>query len=133
MRGAVVEAVEHGARLQRHMADAVILAHELPDGVEAVEPHQRLELDLAAEVAPHQVDVAEAGYAPRLDAGDHLAADDALIGVGILRRGPSAPETADHFASPFSFFISASTPSAISPIFASAAGSSAFIHLTTAV
>src|SRR3954471_23399043 len=77
------------------MADAVILAHEALDRVEAIEPHQRLELDLAAEVASHQVDMAEARNVPRLDAGNDFGADDPLILAGIVRRGPAAPETAD--------------------------------------
>src|SRR6476660_7939599 len=96
MGGAVVETVEHRARLERHVADRIIVAHEPLDGVDAVEPHQCLELDLAAEVALHEVDVPEARDSPRLDAGNDFVADDTLIDVGILRSSPAAPETADH-------------------------------------
>src|SRR4051794_34130336 len=96
MSGAVVEAVEHGARLKRDMADRIILAHEGLDRVKIVEPHQSLELDLAAEVASHQVDMAEARNVARLDAGNHFRSDDPFIVIGILRRSPAAPEPADH-------------------------------------
>ena len=94
--GAVIEAVEHGARLQRHVADAIVLAHERFDRIEAVEPHDGLELDLLTEVALHQIDVAKARDIPRFDAGDHLAANDPFISVGIVGRGPPAPHAADH-------------------------------------
>src|SRR5437868_6768885 len=96
MSGAIIEAVEHRASLQRDMADRKIFAHERLDRVEMLEPHQSLELDFTAEVTPHQVDVAEAGDVPRLDGGNHFAADDPLISVSILRRRPAAPEPADH-------------------------------------
>src|SRR6476619_388010 len=96
MSGAVVDDVDNGARLQRNVADGIILTHEGPDRVDAVEPHQGLELDLPAEVALHQVHVHEARDLPRLDARNHFVADDALIGVRVLRRGPAAPETTDH-------------------------------------
>src|SRR5262245_36038582 len=96
MRSTVVEAVEHRPSLERNMADGKVLAHERLDRLDAVEPHQGLEFDLAPEVAPHQVDVSEAGDAPRLDARDHFAANDALIGVRILRRRPPAPQPANH-------------------------------------
>src|SRR5690348_8670498 len=96
MGGAVVEAVEHRARFERNVAERIILAHERLDRIEVVEPHQGLELDLPVEIAPHQVDVAEAGDTARLDAGDHFVADDPLIGVRVFRRGPAAPEPADH-------------------------------------
>src|SRR4051794_35697975 len=96
MRGALVEPLEHLASRVWNMADAVVLAHEGLDRVEAVEPHQGLELDLIAKLALHQVDVAEARDPPRLNAGDHLAADDPLISLGIVGRGPAAPDAADH-------------------------------------
>src|SRR5205085_6574423 len=96
MGGTVVEAVEHRARFQRNMADRIILAHEGLYRFQIVEPHERLKLDLAADIAPHQVDVAEARDLPRLDVGNHFAADDPFISVGILGRGPAAPETANH-------------------------------------
>ena len=64
MGGALIEAREHGPRRGGDVADGIILADERLDRVEAVEPHQGLELDLVAEVAPHQVDMAKAGNAP---------------------------------------------------------------------
>src|SRR3954447_25431658 len=96
MGGAVVEAVEDRARFEWHVAERIILAHERADRVEAVEPHQGLELDLPVEVAAHQVDMAEARDFACFDAGDYFGADDSLIVVGILRSSPAAPETADH-------------------------------------
>src|SRR3954452_23070694 len=96
MGGPVIEAVEHRARFERDMAEGIILAHEPPDRVKIVEPHQSLELDLAAEVASHQVDMAEAWNVARLDAGNHFRSDDPFIVIGILRRSPAAPEPADH-------------------------------------
>src|SRR5512146_3373187 len=96
MRGAVVKAVEHRPSLQWNMAHRIILSHKGLDRVEAIEPHQGLELDLAAEIALHQVHVAEARNLPSLDARDYLGADDPLISIGILQRRPAAPETADH-------------------------------------
>src|SRR6476661_2509317 len=84
VRGAIIEAVEHRAGLLRHVADAIILAHERPDRPEAVEPHQRLELDLAAKVAFHEVDVEEAGDVPGFDAGNDFGPDDPLILASIL-------------------------------------------------
>src|SRR5947209_14805526 len=92
-----VESLEHCARLLRDMAEAVILAHEGLDRVKAVEPHQGLELDLLAELATHQVDVAETGDLPRLNARDHLGVHDALISLCIFARGPPAPQAADHW------------------------------------
>src|SRR5262252_8793801 len=96
MGGAIVEAVEHGTSFEGHVADRIIFAHELLDGVEALKPHQSLELDLPIEVALHQIDMEEARYLPRLNARNDFRAHDALVCVGILRRGPAAPETADH-------------------------------------
>src|SRR3954453_3229712 len=96
MGGALVEALEDGARRSRYVAEAVILADEGLDRLQAVEPHQSLKLDLAFQVAFHQVDVSNAGDLPRLDPRDHLAANDSLISAGILRQRPSAPDPADH-------------------------------------
>src|SRR5215217_6644823 len=107
------------------MTEAVILAHEGLDRLQTVEPHQSLEFDLSAVIALHQIDVAEARDLPRFNAGDHFPADDSLISVGILGRAPAAPEAANHFRA--SFCISVIVRMAISPIFASASGSSAFI------
>src|SRR3954454_11495850 len=96
MRRALVEPGERRPRRFGHMAHAVIFAHERLDRLDAVEPHQGLELDFIAKLALHQVDVAEARDVPSLDARDDVAADDLLISLGILRRGPPAPLPADH-------------------------------------
>src|SRR5918993_387747 len=95
MHRTLVETGQHGLGCSRHMADAIVFAHECLYRVEAVEPHQSLELDLIAEMALHQIDVAETRNASSLDARDHFAANDTLVSVGILRRGSPAPETAD--------------------------------------
>src|SRR4029453_10662771 len=94
--GVAVEPLQHGLRRGRHVTDGIILAHEGDDRIEAVEPHQCLEFDFVTSNPAHQVDMAEARYLPRLDAGNHFAANDPLIGVGVGRRGPSAPQAADH-------------------------------------
>src|SRR4051812_4868767 len=96
MGRAIVETVEHRARLQRHVAYRIVLAHEGLDRIDGVEPHQSLKLYLAPEIAAHQVDVTKARNLPRFDAGDHLGSDNALIRIGVLRRGPAAPEPTDH-------------------------------------
>lgn len=92
----LVKAFKHGLGGLRHVAYSIILAHERPDRLHAIEPHQGLELDLAAKLALHQVDLAEARNPPRFDAGDYLATNDPLIGLGILRRRPATPKAADH-------------------------------------
>src|SRR5207248_10157225 len=97
VRCALVEPLQHRAGLRWHVADAIILTDERLDCVEAIEPHQGLELDLIAEVALHQVDVAEARDPACLDSRNYFAADDPLIGISVLRRGPPAPQAADHF------------------------------------
>ncbi len=67
MSGALIESREDGASALGDVADYIIFANEGPDRVEIVEPHQGLELDLVAEVAAHQVDVAKAADSPSLD------------------------------------------------------------------
>src|SRR3954447_24598277 len=96
MGRAIVKAVEYRARLRGNVADRIVFAHERLDCVDAVEPHQGLKLDLAAEVPLHEVDVPKTGDFARLDGRNNFGADDALIIVGILRSSPAAPETTDH-------------------------------------
>src|SRR5215204_4748534 len=98
MRRPLVEAGQHGLSCSRHMAGAIVFAHECLDCVEAVEPHQSLELYLIAEVTLHQIDVAETRNAPRLDAWNHFATDNPFVSVSILASGPSPPKPANHDA-----------------------------------
>jgi len=79
MDDALVETFEHRTCVFRHMGDFVILAYKRFNRFNAVEPHQGQEFDLIPIRSPHQVDMLEADYAPRLDARDYLAADDSLI------------------------------------------------------
>lgn len=65
---------------------------DLEVGDAPVEPRQGQEFDLLAIRAAHQVDVMKARDAPRLDAGNHVTADDPLISGGIVRRRPPAPQ-----------------------------------------
>src|SRR6476661_8229453 len=96
MGRAIVEGLQYRASLDRDVADGIILAHEVLDGFDAVEPHQRLELNLSADIPLHEIHVMKSGNPPCLNGRNHFGPDDPLIGVGILRRGPAAPETADH-------------------------------------
>src|SRR5258705_12704557 len=96
MRGAFVKPLEYRPRGVGHVADGIILADERLDRLKTVEPHQRLKLDFIAGIAAHQVDVAKARDVPSLDARNYLPTDDAFISIGIPRRGPAAPNAADH-------------------------------------
>ena len=86
--GAFVETLEDGAGGRRHVADGVVFADEGYDRVEAVEPHERLKLDLVADLAAHQVNASKTGDLPRLDAGDHL-----IILGEVTDGAPPAPGT----------------------------------------
>src|SRR3546814_9684138 len=96
MDGMFVEAGKHGPGGRGDVAGGVILSHEGADAVQAVEPHQSLELDLIADFAPHQVDVAEPRDAACFYAGYAFPAADPLIGRGAFWTGPAAPQPADH-------------------------------------
>ena len=82
--------------LRGNVRHLVVLAHERPHRVQAVEPHQGHELHVLVPLTPDQVDGAEPRNAPRLDAGDHLTPDDALMGVSVIPGGPASPQAADH-------------------------------------
>ena len=79
MGDALVETIEQSTCVLGHMGDFVILPYKRFNRFNAVEPHQGQEFDLIPLRSPHQVDMLEADYAPRLDARDYLAADDSLI------------------------------------------------------
>src|SRR5688572_5359973 len=97
MGDALVEPRQHRASRVGHVGDLVILADERPGGLQVVKPHQGQELDFGAGLAPHQVDLPEAGNPPSLDARNHLAANDSLISVSIVGSGPPAPQAANHW------------------------------------
>lgn len=96
MRRALVEAGEHRLCLRWHVRHLVVIAHERLHRVQGVEPHQGHELHVVVSLAPDQVDGAERGNALRLDSGDDLATDDALVSICIVLRGPAPPQAADH-------------------------------------
>src|SRR6266571_8686172 len=96
VRRALVEVREHCLRFRGHVRHLVVLAHERLHRIQGVEPHQSHELHVLVPLTPEQDDGAEPRNAPRLDARDHLAPHDALIGVSVVPSGPASPEATDH-------------------------------------
>jgi hypothetical protein len=80
----------------RYVGRFVVLTHERLHRVEGFEPHQGHELNVVFSLAPDQVDEAEPGNAPRLDARDHFPPHDALIRLSVVLGRPASPHTADH-------------------------------------
>src|SRR3954453_3782445 len=96
MRGALVEALEDPAGMLGHVGDLVVVAHERPDRIEVVEPHDGGELDDPFDLAAHEVDRAKPGDPLRLDPGDDLAPHDGLVLRSVLGGGPPTPDATDH-------------------------------------
>lgn len=86
--GTLVETREHRTCSRRNVTHLVVLTDEGLDRLDVVEPHRRQELDFILELAAHEVDVLEPRDTHRLDAGDHLTANDAVPSTGPPGRSP---------------------------------------------
>src|SRR5215467_14580926 len=96
MGRSLVETGEHRSCCERNMAHFIVVAHKTSHGGEVVKPHHSRELDLLVAGTPQQVDVAEPLDPQCLNPRDNLGPHDRLVGVRVLRRGPSPPNSANH-------------------------------------
>jgi hypothetical protein len=104
MYGSRVEACQDCACSVGDVGDLVIFSDEAPDSFEIIEPHQRRELDLTFYFAPYEIDGVETWNSTRLDAWDHLPADDIFVCGGVFRSRPPSPHTTNHLMN-FLFLI----------------------------
>jgi hypothetical protein len=68
----LVEPGQNGSRLWRHDGDFIVFAGKRAHGVERIESHDGDELHFVAMLPPQELDIAETGYVPVLNAGKNF-------------------------------------------------------------